>query len=121
MYSDNVQNISDYTRYNYPIVRLSGTNTDGTWSLHAGCGNDNGKDGCNAICKTLGHNGITSNWKVNCGTGYPAKYTPIAANCVYKSGPVDTRINDWSGSYGTTENCYNPMYYCDCQGYSSIF
>ena len=120
VYSDDVQKMSGYIRYNYPIVRLSGSNKDGTWSLHAGCGNSNGQDGCNAICKTLGYNGVTSNWDVECGRGYPTKYESIASDCVYKKGPVDSKNNDWIGTYGTTKSCNNPMYYCDCKGKHSI-
>ena len=120
VYSDNVQKMADFTRYNYPIVRLSGTNNDGTWSLHAGAGNYNGQDGCNAICKTLGHTGIKPNWNVKGGSGYPAKYTKVASNCIYKAGPVDSKNDDWSGTYGTTESCGNPMYHCDCEGKPAI-
>ena len=115
VYSDDVEKMVGFIRYNYPLVHLSGSNKDGTWSLHAGCGNRNGQDGCNAICKTLGHIGVTSNWDVKCGEGYPTKYESIASDCVYKKGPVDSRNNDWSYT-GTTKSCPNPMYYCDCEG-----
>lgn len=108
---------SGYYQIDWPIVVLSGSNRDGTWSLHAGCGNWNGQDGCNAICRSLSGTSIKSGWRVPCGYGYPSAANSIASNCLYKSGPVDSRTNDWSGNYGRTHQCGNPMNHCQCQGY----
>jgi len=110
---------SNTYRFHYPIVRISGTNNDGNWSLHAGCGNDNGVEGCHAICRSLGFSKISDSWDVSCGNGYPSKYAAIAQNCIYKRGSnrldYGSTVDDWyDRSYGSTARCGNPMYYCDC-------
>ena len=115
--STNVESLGGYTRYHWPLVELSGSNADGIWSVHAGCGNDNGRDACNAICKSLGHDSIKSDWDVECGTGYgpdAARLAEIAPECTYKRDPISDDKDDWYGRYGSTETCGNPMNHCDC-------
>ncbi|GAB5390104.1 MAG: hypothetical protein Alpg2KO_30720 [Alphaproteobacteria bacterium] len=105
-------------RMTWPIVTLSGTNiSNGTYTLHAGCGNVNGQDSCNAVCVSLGFSGLKSGWDNNCGNGYPNGAESIASTCVYKHGNtngIDTGTQDWQANYGATTSCNNPMEYCDC-------
>jgi len=118
VYCDDIERMgTNVFRYHYPIVKLVGTINDGTWSLHAGCGNWNGVDACNAVCTSLGNLGIVDDWDVECGNGYPDKYSAVATYCIYKSGPLnhDSVTDDWYwGTVGQTQLCHNPMYYCDC-------
>lgn len=110
---------SGYYKIAWPIIKIEGTNIGSKMvSLHAGCGNTNGQDGCHAICRTLskGQNTIRSGWDVPCGNGYPSGSNAIAAKCVYKQGPISSGKNDYVDNYGTTQSCGNPMNWCSCNG-----
>jgi hypothetical protein len=107
-----------YFEVEYPIVTLSGSNNDGTWAMHGGCGNVNGEDGCDAICQALGSAGRRSGWDVACGTGYPDGAAAFTATCVMKDGSngIGSETDDWVADYGTVAECVNPMEHCQCQG-----
>lgn len=92
----------------WPLIQVSGT----VYSVHAGCGNQNGIRGCDAICKSIGAKGIHSSWSVPCGTGYPSGASNYANTCVYKTG--NSSNNQYVYNYGSTGSCNNPMNNCQC-------
>jgi hypothetical protein len=99
----------------FPIVRLgAGANVTGWRALHAGGGNANGIETCNAICHSLGWD-IQAGWDVPTGNGYPAGAEHVAGTCAFKDGGGDPAARgDWQDGYGATQTCGNPMYTCAC-------
>ena len=105
---------STTVKFTYPIMQIAGANlADGTYALHAGCGNSNGVVGCDTFCKNLGLT-IATGWDVTCGSGYPSAVTAYTTNCMYRSGSSNVAAASGYISYGSATSCGNPMYDCVC-------
>ena len=107
---------STTVKFTYPTIQIAGANLpDGTYAMHAGCGNSNGVNGCDTFCKNLGLT-ITPGWDVACGSGYPSSVTTAtgtgSVTCLYRSSS-STAATGYTG-YGSATSCGNPMYDCVC-------
>ena len=101
-------------KFTYPTVQIAGANLqDGTYAMHAGCGNANGVVGCDTYCKNLGLT-INSAWDVACGTGYPSSVESVTTSCLYRSGSSNVAAASGYTAYDGAVACPNAMHDCVC-------
>jgi hypothetical protein len=101
-------------KFTYPTIQLAGANlANGTYAMHAGCGNSNGVAGCDTYCKNLGLT-INPAWDVACGTGYPSSVESVTTSCLYRSSNSNVAAASGYMPYGGAVACRNAMHDCVC-------
>lgn len=110
---------SNTVKFAWPTIQISGADiADGTYAMHAGCGNSNGVAGCDTFCRNLGLT-VNANWIVPCGNGYPSGISAVVATgsedtCLYRQGASNVASATGYVKYGSAVTCGNPMSDCVC-------